>query len=61
MYVQNDTLLLLDVFENFWNMCLKIYELDTARFLTAPGLAVMLNILKNYMAFTMVYHFYQKE
>ena len=61
MYVQNDTLLLLDVFENFWNMCLEIYELDTARFLTAPGLAVMLNILKNYMAFTMVYHFYQKE
>ena len=61
MYVQNDTLLLLDVFENFWNMCLEIYELDTVRFLTAPGLAVMLNILKNYMAFTMVYHFYQKE
>ena len=61
MYVQNDTLLLLDVFENFWNMCLEIYELDTARFLTAPGLAVMLNILKNYMAFTMVYHFYLKE
>ena len=61
MYVQNDTLLLLDVFENFWNMCFEIYELDTARFLTAPGLAVMLNILKNYMAFTMVYHFYQKE
>ena len=26
------------VFENFPNMCLEIYELDPARFLTAPGL-----------------------
>ena len=26
------TLLLVDVFENFRNMCLKIYELDTAKF-----------------------------
>ena len=28
-----------DVIENFWNMCLEIYELDPALFLTAPGLA----------------------
>ena len=28
-----------DVFENFRNNCLDIYELDPARFLTAPGLA----------------------
>ena len=27
-YVQSDTLLLADVFGNFRNMCLKIYELD---------------------------------
>ena len=39
LYVQSDTLLLADKFENFQNMCLKIYEPDNARFLTAPGLA----------------------
>ena len=36
--VQRNTLLLADVFENFINMCLEIYELDTAGFPTAPGL-----------------------
>ena len=28
LYVQNDTLLLLDIFENFRNVCFNIYELD---------------------------------
>ena len=37
-YVQSDTLLLADVFENFRNMCLETYELDPARFLPAAGL-----------------------
>ena len=32
------TLLLADVFENFRNMCLEIYELDPAKFLSVPGL-----------------------
>ena len=32
-------LLIADVFDNFRNVCLKLYELDPARFLTAPGLA----------------------
>ena len=39
LYVQGNTLLLADVFENFRNMCIKVYELDTAHFLSAPGLA----------------------
>ena len=32
-------LLIADVVDNFRNMCLKLYELDPARFLTAPRLA----------------------
>ena len=39
MYVQSDTLLFADVFENFINKCIEIYELDSAHFLSAPGLA----------------------
>ena len=39
LYVQSDTLLLEDVFENFRNMCLEIYELDPVYFVSAPGLA----------------------
>ena len=38
LYVQSDTLLLADVFENFRNMCPEIYKLDPAKFLSAPGL-----------------------
>ena len=38
LYVQSDTLLLADVFENFRNKCIEIYELDHG-FLSAPGLA----------------------
>ena len=38
LYVQSDTLLLADVFEIFRNMCLKIFELDPARLLSASGL-----------------------
>ena len=38
-YVQSDTLLLADVFENFRNKCIEIYELDPAHFLSAPELA----------------------
>ena len=38
MYVQSDTLLLADVLENFRNMCIKVYKLDPAHFLSTPGL-----------------------
>ena len=39
LYVQSDTLLLAGVFENFRDMCVKVYELDPAHFLSLPGLA----------------------
>ena len=39
MYVQSDTLLLPDAFENFRDKCIDIYELDPAHFMSAPGLA----------------------
>ena len=39
MYVQSDTLLLADVFENFRIKCIEIYELDPAHFLSALGFA----------------------
>ena len=32
LYVQSDTLLLADVFENFRNKCIEIFELDPAHF-----------------------------
>ena len=39
LYVQGDTLLLADVFKNFRNKYLEVYELDPAPFLSLPGLA----------------------
>ena len=39
LYAQSDTLLLSDVFKNFRNMCLNIYELDPTYFVSAPRLA----------------------
>ena len=39
LYVQSDTLLLADVFEDFRNKCLEIYELYAIYFVSAPGLA----------------------
>ena len=39
LYIQSDTLLLADVFENFRKKCIEIYELDLIHFLSAPELA----------------------
>ena len=39
LYVQCDTFLLSDVFENFRNKCIEIYELGPAHFLSTSGLA----------------------
>ena len=39
LYVQSNTLVLADVFENFRNKCTEIYELDPAHFLSTSGLA----------------------
>ena len=39
LYVKSDVLLLVDVFENFREICLSYYKLDPAHFYTAPGLS----------------------
>ena len=46
LFLQDDILLLANVFENFRNMCLKIYELDPAKFLSVPGLAWQVTLKK---------------
>ena len=63
MIIDIITLLLADVFENFRNKCLEVYELDPAHFLSLPGLAwqaclkkknVELELLTNYDMLLMV-------
>ena len=63
LYVQSDTILLVDVFENFRNMCLEKYELDPTYFVSAPGLAwqagfkktgVKLELIKDYDVILMI-------
>ena len=39
LYFQRDAILLADVFEIFRSICIKIYEFDPAKFLSASGLA----------------------
>ena len=63
MHVQSDTLLLADVFENFRNKCIEIYDPDSAHFVSAPGLAwqaclkktgVKLELLTDYYMLLMI-------
>ena len=44
--MQRDTLLLADIFKNFRNKYIEIYELDPANFLSAPGLAWLVCLKK---------------
>ena len=46
-YVQSNTLLLGNVFENFRNMCIEIYKPDPAKFLSAPGFTWQAALQKN--------------
>ena len=39
LYIQSDTALLADAFENVRDDCIEICKLDPAHFLSAPGLA----------------------
>ena len=39
--------LLVDVFQDFGNMCLKKYELDRTKFVSAPGLAWQADLKKS--------------
>ena len=47
LYLRSNVLLLADVFENFRRMCLEIYELDPAKFISAPGTLKKRESLKN--------------
>ena len=47
IYVQSDAFLLADVFGNFKNMCLKIYELDLAHFLFRTSISMPCRLKKD--------------
>ena len=46
--VESDTLLLADVVEKFRNMCLEIYELDPAKFLSVARISMASNFKKDW-------------
>uniref|UniRef100_A0A1I7X6A5 DNA-directed DNA polymerase n=1 Tax=Heterorhabditis bacteriophora TaxID=37862 RepID=A0A1I7X6A5_HETBA len=63
VYLVNDVLLLADVFENFRDLSLKVYELDPCWYYTSPGLAwdamlkktgVSLEVLKDVEKYLMI-------
>ena len=44
--IKSDTPLLANVFEIFRKMCLEIYQLDPAKFFSAPGLVWQTDLKK---------------
>ena len=46
LYVQSDTLLLADVFENFRDKCIEIYGFDPVYFVSAPRLAWQVSVYR---------------
>ena len=47
LYLKSDTLLLVNVSEDFRKRCLEIYLLDPPKFISAPGLAWQAALKKN--------------
>ena len=56
MPVQSDTLFLDDVFENFRNVCLKLYEPYLAKFLEALGIAWEATLKTNELKLDLLTH-----
>ena len=46
--VESDTLLLADAVEKFRNMCLEIYKLDSAKFLSVARISMASNFKKDW-------------
>lgn len=65
IYLTVDFLLVANVFEKFWGVCLRAYGLDLVQYFTSPGLSwdVMLKLTSlNLELFTYIdmHHFYKK-
>ena len=56
MCLKSDTLLLADVFENLRKICLRIYHLDPAKFLSTPGLAWQTALKKTEVTLELLTH-----
>ena len=57
LYVQSDTLLRADVYENFRNMCLDKHELDPVYFVSAPALAWQACLKKTEVKLKLITHY----
>ena len=54
LHVKSDTLLLADVVNTSWNMCIEIYGLDPAYFLSATALPWQASLKKNKLKFDLL-------